>query len=198
MKHILLAFALLLAGCDALSGSDMPNVDDPDAIRAALVAQNPIAPHGKENKSGVYGMGQPGSDRYLLTERFRRWVDDEMMRRYTIDYQTAPLPSSIAAAIEEQRVYEAEHQARSDARISARKAEEAAIEARRHSEALADEAARNAQAAAQEQQMAENEARYEKRMDEYLECVRLRQLPDSPEARGEYPEQDCEHWRDIE
>jgi hypothetical protein len=199
VKVLLLAIALVLSACDAIV-SDMPNLQDPEAVKAAIVELDPIAPGSTSKSTGEYGTGQPGSDRNLFYNWLRRFDSLESTRRMNIDYKPSPLPRTIAAAIEEERKSEAGEQAQLQA--SRREAEliEADRRARNHAATAAIE-----KAAAERQQAIEAATEvYEARNAEievaFAECDRQREAAQATkpitDGYATYRSFECDRKRD--
>ena len=105
MKNKAILLSLLLASCNVPGLSDMPDVTNVDAVKAAAAKLNPIGPGGSPSPDGMYNVGQFGSDRYFFVYWAERKALEDAASRQNLDYKPARLPSTIAAAIEEERQY---------------------------------------------------------------------------------------------
>lgn len=124
-RQAIFAVLLFATGCNGLVGSNMPDPHDEVAVKRALFKLNPIAPGGQPREDGMYNLGQPGSDRYLFMQWVSRYDDIDAIRRDNIDYRPAPIPSSVAEAIKQERSAE-------DAQAAQDRADE--LRNRRHDE----------------------------------------------------------------
>ncbi|WP_419826223.1 hypothetical protein [Sphingomonas sp.] len=103
---------LTAASCGGSLFSDMPNMQDAASIRRTILKLNPVSPNGRPSDDGIYGTGQEGSDRSLFVNWAFRYAGDDAARQNNVDYRPAPLPPSVATAIQEEREYEAKQASR--------------------------------------------------------------------------------------
>lgn len=172
---IALVFMLMLIACGA-SSRPMPNLTDQADVEAAISSLSPYEDGSADRSPDGRYPGQSASDRRVFLRWIRRVAEHETYARYSESYEPFPVPSTIGEALAQQRAFEAQRKADTDAA-------DAAAAGRR----AAEEQDAAEQLAEDKRQREEQEAAAQAEADRRTEAERLaaeKQIADDQERRA--------------
>jgi hypothetical protein len=113
-RLFLLSLAVALTACG--SSQRIPHYEDVEGAKRVMMTLSPWEDGSPDRSNDGRIVGEEQSDRQVFARWFKRYYENEVLFQHDKNYQPFDVPSTPAKAVQQQRQYESEQQARQAAK----------------------------------------------------------------------------------